>query len=98
MGSEPIESEIPLVLSDFPETVQLTFVIYAVLQDIWDSMGGNYLGKDLGNIFKLFELYEVEPNEQLLVLSLIQQMDAVRSHLVGERLKQEREASSNKKA
>lgn len=56
------------------------------------------MGKDLGNIFDFFQLYLVEREEQLFTLSLIQQMDSIRSKIVSEKLKQEREASSRKKA
>lgn len=99
MGTEPVDSEIPVSTSDFPEIVQMTFNLYYLLRDQWDSMGGNYLGKDLGSIFEFFRLYKFEEDsEQLLVISLIQQMDAVRTKLVSERLDRERKASSTKKA
>lgn len=68
------------------------------MRDQWDSMGGNYLGKDLGNVFDFFKLFKFEESEQLLAISLIQQMDSIRAKLVSEKLERERKASSNKKA
>ncbi len=88
----------PVELEDFPELVQTAFSIYYMLQDCWDSMGGNYLGKDTGTLFEYFRLFDLNNSEQLLVLSLIQKMDSVRSKLISEKLKQTREASSRKKA
>lgn len=99
MGTEPVESEMPPTLSDFPELVQLTFNLYSLMRDQWDSMGGSYLGKDLGSIFEFFRLFKFElDSEQLLAISFMQQMDAIRAKLVSEKLTRERKASSNKKA
>jgi hypothetical protein len=35
MGQEPVESEIPLDLNDFPDIVQAAFTIYSILSDQW---------------------------------------------------------------
>lgn len=98
MGSEPVEDEIPIALSDFPELVQTAVNIYYMLRDCWDPMGGNYLGKDTSVLFEFFRLFELDKEEQLFTVAIIQQMDNVRSKLISEKLKQEREASSRKKA
>lgn len=95
MGTEPIEDQIPPSFEDFPDLVQVAFKIYYMLRDIWDPMGGNYLGKDTTVLFEFFRLYELEHNEQLLLLSFIQQMDSIRQELISEKLKQ-KEASGRK--
>lgn len=88
LGEEPIESEIPLELSDFPELVQQCFVMYGILSDNWDSMGGNYLGKDYSIVFKLFDIYQVsDPSEKLLSLDFMQHIDSVRSKLISDKIK-----------
>lgn len=88
LGEEPIESEIPLELSDFPELVQQCFVMYGILSDNWDSMGGNYLGKDYSIVFKLFDIYQVsDPSEKLLSLDFMQHIDNVRSKLISDKIK-----------
>jgi hypothetical protein len=88
LGEEPLEHEIPLELSDFPELVQQCFVMYGILSDNWDSMGGNYLGKDYSIVFKLFDIYQVsDPSEKLLSLDFMQHIDNVRAKLISDKIK-----------
>lgn len=87
LGQEPIESEIPIDPNDFPLLVQDTLSIYNLLEDRWDSMGGGYLGKNYSTVFNFFKLYEIEESEALLVLDILQHVDAVRAKLVAEKLK-----------
>lgn len=88
LNSEPVESEIPVDMEDFPTLVQDTFVIYNLLEDRWDSMAGAYLGKNYSMLFNLYDMYKVPEEEHLLVLRLLQQMDGVRSRLISEKIKQ----------
>ena len=94
MQSEPLESEIPIELSDFPALIQEVFQIYFMLTDSWDTMGGSYLGKNLSNVFEFFNLYEFEQAEQILALSTIQQMDSARRTLISAKLKANKPSSS----
>lgn len=88
LGEEPLEAEIPIELSDFAELVQQCFVMYGILSDTWDSMGGNYLGKDYSIIFNLFDLYQIsDPSEKLLSLELLQHIDNVRAKLISDKIK-----------
>jgi len=96
LGSEPLESEIPVDLDDFPEEVQQAFQIYYLLKDIWDTMGGNYLGKDTSTLFNFFDLYDIEKPNRLLIVNLIQQMDYARAKLIS--TKQKAKEPSSKKA
>lgn len=89
LKQEPVDSEIPIELDDFPSLVQQCFSIYSVLTDVWDPMGGNYLGKDYSLVFDLFELYSIEKEDRLLGLQVLQFMDSVRSKLVAEKIKQQ---------
>lgn len=96
IGSEPLESEIPIEIEDFPEEVQQAFQIYYLLKDIWDTMGGNYLGKDTSTLFNFFDLYDIDKPNRLIIVSLIQQMDYARSRLISQ--KQKAKEPSSKKA
>jgi hypothetical protein len=87
LGQEPLEHEIPVDPGDFPDLVQQTLVIYSLLEDRWDSMGGGYLGKNYNNVFDLFSLYEIFKEEAILVLEFLQHIDVVRSKLVAEKIK-----------
>jgi hypothetical protein len=91
MGHEPIEEEIPVEVSDFPDLVQHCFTMYNILADNWDSMGGGYMGKDYGLVFNLLQVYQItEPEEILLCLDFLQHMDGVRQKLIAEKIKANR--------
>lgn len=87
LGQEPVESEIPVDISDFSDLVQTALVIYSLLEDKWDTMNGGYLGKNYTTVFDFFGLYEVEKEEVLLMLEILQHVDVIRSKLVAEKIK-----------
>lgn len=83
LGQEPIEEEIPVELSDFDPFVQTCFVIYRILSDNWDPMGGNYLGKNYSIVFDLFTVYQIDhEGDKLLALEMLQTMDDIRTKLI----------------
>jgi hypothetical protein len=94
LGQEPIESEIPVEMDDFPPLVQQCFSIYNILTDNWDTMGGNYLGKDYSILFNLFEVYMVDKTEHLLALQILLHMDYVRTKMISDKLKNKAPSSS----
>lgn len=88
LKQEPIDEEVPLELADFPELVQQCFIVYGILPDQWDSMGGGFMGKDYSIVFSLFQVYDiVDPAEVLLCLDFLQHMDGVRQKLIAEKIK-----------
>lgn len=87
LGTEPIESEIPVDVNDFPELVQDCLLLYNLLADQWDTMAGQYLGKDYSLIFQLFDTYNIDQqSERILCLNFLQQLDSVRSKLIRDKL------------
>lgn len=85
LGSEPLEEEIPIELEDLPHIVVDAFKYYRLLRDIWDPMGGNYLGKDLSIIFDIFEAYKVDPGERIFTIELLQYIDTIRSKIISDK-------------
>lgn len=85
LGSEPIEDEIPLEFGDFPILVQQVMNVYNYLPDKWDPMGGNYLGKDLAIVFKLFEVFLIDSIESSLSLELISYIDNSRRKILNKK-------------
>lgn len=79
MGTEPIDSEVPVELDDLPNEVQIALDIYHNLHDKWDSMVGMYLGKDLSIIREVFELWEIPKHEQKTYFILIRLIDSIRA-------------------
>ena len=93
LGSEPIDSEIPVEFDDFPLEVQQAFAVYRMLRDEWDTMGGAYLGKSLIGIKDLLEATEVEPEDQKFIVVLVRMIDQVRSDEVNSKLKTQKPAN-----
>jgi len=92
LGSEPIESEIPVEYDDFPVEVQQAFAVYRMLRDEWDTVGGSYLGKSLIGVKDVLEATEVEPDEQKFIVMLVRMIDEVRSDEIN-KLKNEKPAN-----
>lgn len=79
LGTEPLESEIPVEFDDLVTEVQECLTIYNSLQDVWDYMGGNYIGKNFGYIDTVLELYQVPQDSQRFYFEVLQQIDRIRS-------------------
>lgn len=77
MGNEPLQEEIPIALSDFPEEIQLAFDLYYKIPDRWDFMSGTYLGKDLSCFSTIADIMEVGDKKSSLDLILL--IDNVRT-------------------
>ena len=93
LGSEPIESEIPIEFEDFPLEVQQAFHVYRMLRDEWDTMNGNYLGKSLIGVKDVLEATEVEASDQKFIIMLIRMIDNVRSDEINNKKKMQEPAS-----
>jgi len=93
LGSEPIESEIPVEFDDFPFEVQQAFNAYRMLRDEWDTMSGSYLGKSLIGIKDVLEATEVDPSDQKFIIMLIRIIDNIRSDEINNKKKMQEPAS-----
>jgi hypothetical protein len=79
LGTEPLDSEIPVEYDDFPVEVQEAIRIYNNLQDNWDYMGGNYIGKNLNGFKDILTIFEVDPQDYRAVYELIMRIDRIRA-------------------
>ena len=93
LGSQPLESEIPVEFDDFPLEVQQAFNAYRMLRDEWDTMSGIYLGKSLIGIKDVLEATEVDPSEHKFIIMLIRIIDNVRSEEINSKKKTQEPAS-----
>lgn len=82
LGNEPVDSEIPVELTDFPDEIQDVFSIYYRLKDDWDTMNGIYLGKNYSGILDALEIYEVEKIDRKFYLEWFSVIDAARSKIL----------------
>ena len=85
LGSEPLESEIPVEFDDLPQEVQEALHIYNTLQDSWDYMGGNYIGKNLSYISTVFDFFKVEAEDRKDIYELIVFIDQLRAKQIQEK-------------
>lgn len=99
MNTEPIESEIPLEISDFPEFVQVCLAIYSKLPDTYDATVGKYSGKDYSLLFLFFDLYEIDRKiEMVTMLEIMQVADDIRKELSSKKVQEQlSNIQSNKK-
>lgn len=82
MGTEPKEEDIPIEFDDLLLEVQLSIQIYNNLQDCWDYMGGNYIGKNLSGFRDILNILEISPEDHRAVYELIMQIDRIRSNII----------------
>jgi hypothetical protein len=79
LGSEPIESEIPIDYEDFCLDVQEALGVYQKLRDEWDSMQGIYLGKSYAGILDIFTRLGVLVEDHKTMFDLVGMIDSQRS-------------------
>lgn len=84
MGSEPIESEIPVDFEDLYIDVQEALGIYSKLKDEWDTMNGNYMGKNYAGIEGIFNILNIPKEDHKTVYDLIGIIDEHRSKLLSD--------------
>lgn len=84
LGSEPLDSEIPVEYADLYIDVQEVMGIYSKLKDEWDSMGGNYLGKSYAGISDILGLLNVPEEDKKTVFELIGIIDTHRSKAIAD--------------
>lgn len=85
LGSEPLESEIPVEYEDLSLDVQATLSIYSKLKDEWDTMNGHYLGKSYAGIVDIFDILEVPKEDRRLTFDLIGMIDTHRAKAISDK-------------
>ncbi len=76
MGSEPIDSEIPVEYDDLLLDVQEAMLIYRMLSDTWDVMNGHYTGKNYAGLLDILSLYDIEDRKTTFMI--IRKLDEAR--------------------
>lgn len=91
MGTEPIESEIPIEYEDLYDEVQEALQVYNMLQDNIDTMNGKYIGKNVVGIDSILSMLDVQDKQ--LCYKIILTLDRARSNIINKST-----ADANKKA
>ena len=79
LGNEPLDSEIPVDYDDLALEVQEALRIYNNLQDSWDYMGGNYIGKNLTGFMDILNIFDVEVSDRRAIYELVMHIDRIRA-------------------
>lgn len=77
MGSEPIESEIPVDYEDLNLDIQQGLEIYNMLQDQWNTMDGTYMGKNYSGALDIMGLFEIV--DKKTTFNLLRKIDEYRA-------------------
>ena len=97
LDKEPDPAEMPAEFNDFPKVVQDAIMIYSILPDVWESMGGTFLGKDYSILPYLTEkVYDIQDHPQLMQF-LLMINNIVSSHRAEKQRQQQAKAKSKKK-
>lgn len=80
LGTEPKEDEIPIEYEDLQEEVQEALAVYNMLQDSWNTMDGQYLGKVMSGVTDILDILGIEDKSSCLAIILI--LDRVRGKLI----------------
>ena len=94
LGTEPLESEVPVELEDFPVEVQQAFSVYRMLRDEWDSMNGLYLGKSLVGVTEILSASEIDPDDSKFIIMLVRSIDQVRAQEINTKKSNTKPAST----
>jgi hypothetical protein len=94
LGTEPIESEVPVEIEDFPVEVQQAFSVYRMLRDEWDSMNGLYLGKSLVGVTEILSASEIDPDDSKFIIMLVRSIDQVRAQEINNKKSNTKPAST----
>ena len=84
LGTEPVDDEIPVDFEDFFIDVQEALGIYQKLRDEWDTMNGNYLGKNYAGLIDLLELLDVPVEDRRTQYELIGIIDRHRAQAIAD--------------
>ena len=82
LGSEPIDEEIPIEFEDLVVEAQQAMQIYNNLQDSWDYMNGNYIGKNLIGFKDILEIFDVPREDYRVMYELVMYIDSIRAKAI----------------
>ena len=82
VGSDPIDSEIPVEFEDLVLEAQQALQIYNNLQDSWDYMNGNYIGKNLIGFKDILEIFSISKEDHRVMYELVMYIDTIRAKAI----------------
>lgn len=89
LGTEPVESEIPVERGDLASEIQEALHFYDFLPSMWES--AVYIGKDYSLLSYLFTLHDTPKIEQKFILDIVKIVDNLVSTEISKKQKQMQE-------
>lgn len=77
LGSQPIDSEIPVELGDLPAEIQDIFELYRQLEDKYSDFSGQYLGKSYIGFAPLHEIF-CPDLDKIFCLRILRYIDSLK--------------------
>lgn len=71
LGTNPVESEIPVELGDLPFEVQQAYHIYSILPEKTDTFNNRFLGKSLEYAPTMMELMNIDDKVEVFKVLLL---------------------------
>jgi hypothetical protein len=94
LGSEPVDSEIPLEREDLTEETQLVFYLYDKLPAKWEGFSGQYMGKDLTLLPILCEEFNIDKSTRKYAWDMIPIIDSFVAEDVARKIKSKGDLNS----
>lgn len=88
MGTDPNNGDIPIEYDDITNQSQLALYIFEMLPDMWDTMNGGYLGKNLNNIEFILNMLVNNKSSWLVIIQLLQYIISMRVENINKKMKQ----------
>lgn len=96
LGSNPIDEEVPVEISDLPTEAVQAWMVYEKLPGDFDSFSGNYLGKHLEHVPVMLDLLDISV-DRLVLFNIINLFDRIEKEEIRAKIEQQRASQSNKK-
>jgi len=87
LNSEPDENEIPIGREDLFEETQIVFNLYDILPAKWDGFSGQYMGKDLILLPKLFKEFKIPKYIRKYAWMIITVIDSIVAEDISNKIK-----------
>jgi hypothetical protein len=96
MGWEPKEEDMPLDPSMLSIEAQQALILLNSLPDIWEGMGGTWLGKDYSGLSAIIDIYEIDSKKE--VFELLKVAESELGKYYAQKRKEQESMSKTKRA
>lgn len=96
MGWEPRDEDMPLDPSALSIEVQQALLLLNALPDMWEGMGGTWLGKDYSGLSAIIDIYGIDNKKE--VFELLKVAEGELSKYYAQKRKEQESMNKSKRA